>query len=257
MHPVYGAFQPGSYPIPGFSRYEIDDHCVVRNRWSGRCLQPRNSQVSLLSDETQTFGNRRVYHLALRTFFPHVSPLATVDHIDENHHNHHLTNLQWASASDNAIKSNHLRPRKRLLHQILWEESEDLEGEQWGTSERLQQRLRSTRVGGQPRSEATIEHLRVSNRGRVQNRWGKRTWGARQHYTLYRRIMGLKIHTMVWDVWGHRAPSPGEYILHDDQQPLDAEGCVSNDIRHLRLGTQSENIKEWHAVKRNHVVTKE
>ena len=251
MHPVYGAYVSAWHAIPAFPRYEVNEYCEVRNKSTGKLLRPRqhSCQVALASEHHRKPCNRRIYHLALLAFFPHVPPLATVDHIDENHHNHHITNLQWSSVHDNAIKSNRLRPRKRNQTQRTWEESEDLEGEQWGTSDRLKKRLRTTRLGGKERSEATIDHLRVSNRGRVMNRWGKKTWGARQYPTLYRRAVGIKIHKMVWDVWGDRSPLPGENILHDDQQPLDPEGCVSNDIRHLRLGTQSENMKEWHAVK--------
>lgn len=32
--------------------------------------------------------------------------------------------------------------------------------------------------------------------------------------------------------------------MNDDKQPLDENGCYSNAIQHLRLGTQSENMKE-------------
>ena len=60
----------------------------------------------------------------------------------------------------------------------------------------------------------------------------------------YRRACHFKVHQLVWAAWGDRAPNPGEFILHDDTQPLDEEGCYSNAIQHLRLGTQSENMKE-------------
>jgi len=48
--------------------------------------------------------------------------------------------------------------------------------------------------------------------------------------------------------FGDREPNQREYILHDDSQPLDEDGCVSNAIHHLRLGTASENMKECNAI---------
>jgi hypothetical protein len=33
--------------------------------------------------------------------------------------------------------------------------------------------------------------------------------------------------------------------LHNDDLEKDDEGCVSNDIAHLRLGTRSQNMKSY------------
>ena len=85
----------------------------------------------------------------------------------------------------------------------------------------------------------------VSNMGRVLTFHRIKTKGyPLSRFPKYRRTCHFKVHQLVWAVWGDRAPNKGEIILHDDSQPLDEDGCVSNDAKHLRLGTQKENMIE-------------
>ena len=127
---------------------------------------------------------------------------------------------------------------------------QDLPGEEWKTSDALQNRLSGKKLGGTPISEQTIKRIRVSNCGRILLANGAKSRGCKLLYSVYRRAFSVKMHILVWDVWGTRKRLPGECILHDDSQPHDSEGCVSNDIRYLRLGTQRDNMIEWHAQKR-------
>ena len=53
-------------------------------------------------------------------------------------------------------------------------------------------------------------------------------------YRFYRKF---RVHKLVWAVWGNRNPSQNEFILHDDSKSRDQDGCVSNAIENLRLGT--------------------
>ena len=301
MHPIYGEFQLGWRIIPDFPNYEINEFCSIRNSITKRIIKPtQHFQIALQKNCKP--HTRRIYHLGLLAFFPHIEPLETVDHIDECRSNHYISNLQWSTNRNNAIKSNQLRPRKRKnqdtqryiqqwnlhdasvliceytptelkiagysIHQvrkcmsgILKEYSQskwtkklemysDLPGEEWKTSDALKERLRSVKYGGHRISEKYVNQIQVSNRGRILLANGQKSYGVKLQHTVYRRAFSVKMHVLVWDVWGSRKKSIGEVILHDDSQPPDSEGCVSNDIRHLRLGTQRENIMEWHAKKR-------
>ena len=128
--------------------------------------------------------------------------------------------------------------------------NDDLPGEEWKTSAALRNRLSKKRPGGTPISKQTINRILVSNRGRILLANGTKTFGVKLQYSVYRRAYSVKMHILVWDVWGSRERLPNECILHDDSQPHDFEGCVYNDIRFLRLGTQRENMLEWHSQKR-------
>lgn len=117
----------------------------------------------------------------------------------------------------------------------------DLEGEIWATSDRLKSLFEQYGV-----SQRVIEKVRISNKGRVMNTFGKKTKGHKQTYSGYRKFKMFKMHQLVWSVFGDRAPKPGEYICHNDMIPKDENGCMSNAIEHLRLDTPSNNIKESH-----------
>jgi len=133
------------------------------------------------------------------------------------------------------------------LNKMLFEISsqDDLPREEWKSSERL---ISMLTIKGKI-SHKAAEKIKVSNLGRVLTCQGIKTRGnTMTRCRKYRRACHFKVHQLVWAVWGDRDPNPDEFILHDDSQPLDEEGCVSNAIQHLRLGTQSENMKECWAV---------
>ena len=239
-----------------------------------------------------------MYKLALITFFPHIKPLETVDHIDENHSNNEITNLQWLNNGDNTRKSIKINPRKNGLKRskpiqqwsidenhfiadypsiveaskhlgfsrgniisclhgklktsygCVWKfknTDSDLPNEIWSTSEKLIEILKKYR-NNRPLSDNALQKIRVSNMGRILTSRGIKTKGVKRERSEYRRFSGVAIHLLVWAVFGHRSQNVGEYILHDDTQPLDEEGCVSNAIQHLRIGTQSENRKECQTI---------
>ena len=115
QHPVYGAFQPGWKPCRDaggqtYPLYEVNEQCQVRNKKTRKTLKPQgDAQVGL-----RGYGKakmRRIYQLCLASFFPNVAPKETVDHIDENHNNNVLTNLQWATPREQNVKSHQIKPR--------------------------------------------------------------------------------------------------------------------------------------------------
>jgi hypothetical protein len=130
--------------------------------------------------------------------------------------------------------------------QWRWKPDPDLPGEVWATSERLQQLLKRSGM-----TETRSSRIRISNLGRIQAVNGRRSFGSKEHkYPIYRKFAMIRVHKLVWATFGDRLPGPKEVICHNDSIPLDADGCVSNAFCHLRLGTQSENMKESYAVGR-------
>ena len=115
QHPVYGVFQTGWKPCRDaegqtYPLYEVNSQCQVRNTKTKNILAPnKHAQVSLCTDGK--VKTRYIYQLCLASFFPHVTPKTTVDHIDENHDNNTLCNLQWLTRREQTVKSNKLKPR--------------------------------------------------------------------------------------------------------------------------------------------------
>src|SRR5579872_2991926 len=114
VHPKYGVYEEGwkqvSVKEQIFENYEINEQCQVRNKITLDIHKPTKKQRVGLWQSRKRY-NRHIYMLALCSFFPHINPDQTVDHIDENCHNNDINNLQWLSRSENSSKSNKLRPR--------------------------------------------------------------------------------------------------------------------------------------------------
>ena len=309
-HPTYGQYEGVWKTIPGFPKYEVNDVSDVRNKKTKRLLKPskQHHQVGL-SDENNKKHNVRVYHASLMAFFPDIPRLKTVDHIDENHLNHNLSNLQWSTRGDNSRKSNLLRPRTNHIKQskaVLMYDShgtfireyksaneaardlelnggnisaccrgksntcgdgkyifkfkemyEDLPGEVWKpivtTTTIKEGDIDNNLKEINNRQQRTAQ---VSNYGRIKLWTGIITKGSIETRTpQYRTYNGsTQVHRIVWDAFGNQSrydlSEDGKplFVLHDDNVPLDEYGCRSNAIEHLRLGTQSENMRESSAI---------
>ena len=114
QHPVYGVFQTGWKPCRDtqqcYPLYEVNERCQVRNTDTKNILTPnKQARVGLYLDRKAK--TRRIYQLCLASFFPNVTPKETIDHIDENHNNNTLTNLQWLTRHEQNVKSHKLKPR--------------------------------------------------------------------------------------------------------------------------------------------------
>lgn len=123
------------------------------------------------------------------------------------------------------------------------ESQQDFDGEIWKSNEKLVKMLTEC---GKKMSEKSAKKVKVSTFGRIQTSRGIRNYGAKQG--CYRIYSSILVHKLIWCVFGNRKPNEKEFILHDDSVELDEEGCVSNSIHHLRLGTSSENAIECNAI---------
>lgn len=59
-----------------------------------------------------------VHRLLAQTFIPNPDNKPTVDHIDRNRTNNNITNLRWATNSENTINSDYSHIKKDGLHNI-------------------------------------------------------------------------------------------------------------------------------------------
>jgi len=111
-NPLYGLFEPGWRVIPSFPDYEANHDSQVRNKKTGHILSPnKKNRISIFFNGKQCI--KAIYHLSLITFFPHIKPMETVDHIDENYNNNYIGNLQWMNRGGkdgNSAKSRKLKP---------------------------------------------------------------------------------------------------------------------------------------------------
>lgn len=90
-----------------FPDYEVSDWGRVRNKDTGEVLKPRIKLSGYL--EYGLFKDKKEYYrlghrLVGKAFLPNDSKKRTIDHLDENKTNNALTNLQWATDSENNTK---------------------------------------------------------------------------------------------------------------------------------------------------------
>lgn len=95
--------------MPQYPKYRVHQEGRVLGPRGGILKMDQNGQVALRKSG-KTY-KKRVSHLMLLAFHPEIEPLETVDHIDEDYTNNHLSNLQWSTRPDNSSKSIKLRPR--------------------------------------------------------------------------------------------------------------------------------------------------
>lgn len=131
---------------------------------------------------------------------------------------------------------------------FIEQQNELLEGEEWKTTEQLQKMLQK-----QLKPENACK-VKVSNKGRIFTAKGIITKGAKESQNgYYRKYAGWFVHQLVWITWTEN-PLPTKtdkfQIHHNDSIEKDEEGCVSNAIEHLSLGTPRENALSWHCRKR-------
>jgi len=103
----------GYLTIPGCPDYKINHNSEVWSKRYKRQICPnQRGQVNLLSVHGKHVGVL-IHRLAMLTFFgDRVEVYDTVDHLDEDYTNNHISNLVYCTQSENIKKSLELRPRQ-------------------------------------------------------------------------------------------------------------------------------------------------
>lgn len=115
-------------PIPGFDGYEVSNSGTIRSyRVKGYSekrtlipsfIKPRISQTGYLEvdlrDNTGKKVSRKVHRLVGECFLENPSNKPQIDHIDRNSFNNDITNLRWATLSENSLNRSHQRINKNI-----------------------------------------------------------------------------------------------------------------------------------------------
>ena len=94
--------------IPGYSRYKVSTKGRVWSSWNGKILRPqlrgKRYPAVLIYDDEGKVKRRYVHRLVAEVFIPNPNGYDSVDHIDEDHLNNNVENLQWMSVMQNVEK---------------------------------------------------------------------------------------------------------------------------------------------------------
>jgi hypothetical protein len=81
---------------------DIKDPITIRHKIKKNIIKSHKNKYVLAENSINKTYN--ICHIALASAFPKVKPKETIDHIDNNHTNNHITNLEWMTRSDNSRK---------------------------------------------------------------------------------------------------------------------------------------------------------
>ncbi|MFE8697956.1 HNH endonuclease [Cytobacillus sp. FJAT-53684] len=98
--------------------YSINEQGVIRNVRTGKIKKHTLQNSGYMSVSLYKNGHRKtflVHRLIAETFLPNPNNLKTVNHIDGNKINNDLSNLEWASHSENHLHAYRELGRKTWL----------------------------------------------------------------------------------------------------------------------------------------------
>ena len=122
-HPIYGTFEYNVWKPLYFHKtnkktkedkfgkhpkYEIifinnkDSPFIIRNKRTKNYINKANECFHLFNNNKLTTYSET--HIAVASAFPHILPKETIDHIDDDPNNNHITNLMWMDRSENSRK---------------------------------------------------------------------------------------------------------------------------------------------------------
>lgn len=132
--------------IDGYTNYSVSDNGEVRNDETGKLKKPTlNKQngyyyVDLYSGNKRT--KRPIHRLVAVAFIDNPENKKTVDHIDGNRQNNNVSNLRWASFSENNSRFNTVGTRSEQILVIHYGEKRKKRGgghESWTGADSVMQ----------------------------------------------------------------------------------------------------------------------
>lgn len=107
--------------ITDFPNYEVSDAGEVRNSKTGKlkksCLTNKGYYRIELRNDT-TCKHYSVHRLVAQHFIENPENKPQVDHIDRNRTNNHVSNLRWATASENLYNKSFFARKHDGTHHI-------------------------------------------------------------------------------------------------------------------------------------------
>jgi len=98
--------------IFGFPNYQISNHGNIKNVRTNRILKPgiRGGYLSVVLINDGDRANKTIHKLVASAFIENPENKRCVDHISRDKTNNHISNLRWATSTENnqnvSIKSN-------------------------------------------------------------------------------------------------------------------------------------------------------